>query len=426
MAKNVSITYDQSLLDPPHGPMDFGYPHYIYSMGSYAGQAFDELGLQENENSFASGELLGHQYSLFTIEPREQTRSSSETAYLTLALRKTSLVVYIHTFAKKILFDGTRRATGVLQAGGVPFEISANMEVILSAGGIQSPQLLMVSGIGPSKTLNEYGIPIIADRPGVGSNLQDNVLFGPSYQVNLESTAIIYNPEYAAEIVEQYLVQKIGPLANVGFDYYGYGKISDQTWANTLASSENKLKSTFPSDWPEAEWFIGSSYLGKPPGNGNYGSVNAALTASLSRGNITIQSADMKDHPVINPNWLTDPVDQEMAVAAFKLARVLFYTKAMQQVVIGPELSPGEDVSTDAEILEYIKSTCLPIFHASCTCAMGKRDDQMAVVDSQAKVIRVDGLRVVDVSAQRHKDGLTGLTNFLLHEASGRASTVCL
>jgi choline dehydrogenase len=112
-----------------------------------------------------------------------------------------------------------------------------------------------------------------------------------------------------------------------------------------------------------------------------------------------IQSADMKDGPVINPNRLTDPVDQEMAVAAFKRARALFHTNAMQEVVIESEVNPGEDVSTDVEILEYIRSNCLTIYHASCTCAMGKRDNPMAVVDSQAKVIGVDGLRVVDVSA---------------------------
>lgn len=130
----------------------------------------------------------------------------------------------------------------------------------------------------------------------------------------------------------------------------------------------------------------------------NYGSVIAALTASLSRGNVTIQSANMKDHSVINPNWLSDPVDQEMAVAAFKRARALFHTKAMQKVVIGSEVDPGEDVSTDAKIVEYIKSVCLTIHHACCTSAMGKRGDQMALVDSQAKVIGVDGLRIVDVS----------------------------
>ena len=127
-------------------------------------------------------------------------------------------------------------------------------------------------------------------------------------------------------------MQKTGPLTNVGADYVGYDRISDQAWANISTSARSKLKNAFPSDWPEVEWFIGPNYLGDgtgPPDDKNYAAVATGLTASISRGNVTIQSADMKDHPIFNPNWLTDPVDQEIVVAAFKRARAIFQTKGM-------------------------------------------------------------------------------------------------
>lgn len=131
----------------------------------------------------------------------------------------------------------------------------------------------------------------------------------------------------------------------------------------------------------------------------NYAATLPALVAPFSRGNVTIQSANTADNPIVNPNWLTDPRDQEVAVAAFKRARQIMQTPSITPIIIGEEASPGINVTTDAEILAAIQNGSSTIYHAAATNAMGKADDKMAVVDSKARVIGVEKLRVVDASA---------------------------
>ena len=170
---------------------------------------------------------------------------------------------------------------------------------------------------------------------------------------------------------------------------------------STLASLDK-----FPSDWPEIEYLSVGGYLGdnqnfatgSPTDAYNYVSVVAALIAPLSRGTVSISSADTNDKPVIDPRWLTDPADQAVALAAYKRLREFFATKAMAPVLIGPEYFPGGN-ETDADLLASIRRGFNTVWHASCTCKMGKPNDNMAVVDSKAKVVGVNRLRVVDASA---------------------------
>lgn len=148
--------------------------------------------------------------------------------------------------------------------------------------------------------------------------------------------------------------------------------------------------------------FLGyqENFIRDAPKDGyNYATVSTALVAPLSRGTIDLRSADMADPPVINPNWLTDPTDQQVAIAGYKRARQLFNTTALKPLLIGSEYFPGAAVQTDEEILNIIKKTVSTVYHASSTCAMGRPKDPKAVVDSKAKVIGVEGLRVVDASA---------------------------
>jgi choline dehydrogenase-like flavoprotein len=125
----------------------------------------------------------------------------------------------------------------------------------------------------------------------------------------------------------------------------------------------------------------------------------AALVAPLSRGTVTISSADTDDLPVVDPKWLTDPADQEVAIAAYKRVRQAFASKAMAVVLADPvEYFPGPNVKTDAQILETIRKTLHTVYHASGTCKMGKSEDPTAVVDSAGRVFGTEGLRVVDAS----------------------------
>lgn len=148
--------------------------------------------------------------------------------------------------------------------------------------------------------------------------------------------------------------------------------------------------------------FLGyqQNYQRDAPTDGyNYATVSTALVAPSSRGTIDISSADMADAPLINPNWLTHPADQEIVVAGYKRVREMFNSTVMEDVLIGPEYFPGEDVQSDAEILEVIRKTASTVYHAACTCAMGKEDDKKAVIDTKARVYGVKGLRVVDASS---------------------------
>lgn len=121
--------------------------------------------------------------------------------------------------------------------------------------------------------------------------------------------------------------------------------------------------------------------------------------APLSRGNVTLRSADTSDLPIINPNWLGSKADQEVAIAAVKRLRQFWQSDAMAPAVSGREYFPGYQMQTDEQILEFVKNALIPIFHASCTCKMGTKDDPTAVVDNEGRVFGVSGLRVVDASA---------------------------
>lgn len=139
--------------------------------------------------------------------------------------------------------------------------------------------------------------------------------------------------------------------------------------------------------------------IGPNDGINEYAGSAIGLLATFCRSNVTINSADMSDAPIINPAYLSDKGDQELGVAAFRFARRLAATESLQRAIIGDEVVPGPGVDSDAEILKYLQQSITPFYHASCTCKMGRRNDNMAVVDSEARVIGVSGLRVVDVSA---------------------------
>ena len=176
--------------------------------------------------------------------------------------------------------------------------------------------------------------------------------------------------------------------------------------SGSLSNSTRAQLDAFSPDWPDFEHLFLDAYFGyandssgAPIDGRNYVSSVAALTHPFSRGNVTIRTNDTSVNPVVNPNWLVDPRDQEIAVAAFKQARAVFTTNFTKPVVVGAEAFPGLNVSTDAQILNLIQQSASASYHASATCAMGMINHSMAVLDSKARVYGVQGLRVVDASA---------------------------
>lgn len=203
-----------------------------------------------------------------------------------------------------------------------------------------------------------------------------------------------------------YTFKQEGPLTNPVSDFLAWEKVPSKYRSEFTASAINDL-ANFPTDWPETEFISGAGYVGQftsllttqPKDGYQYATLLATLVAPLSRGNVTIASADTADLPIINPNWLTSTTDQQVAVAAYKRAREVFASPFMQQIVIGDEYYPGPQVQTDAQILAQYQNDLLTVWHAACTCAMGKSIAQGAVIDSNARVFGVSGLRVVDASS---------------------------
>ena len=251
----------------------------------------------------------------------------------------------------------------------------------------QSPQILMVSGIGPAKVLGQHNIPIVSNLEGVGQNMWDHVIFGQSYRVNAITHSALGNPSVLEESTRQYLINGSGLLGNPGGDLIGWEKYS-KTPPGSLSNATQVALLDFPSDWPEIEYLIQDAYsgdnenynIGAPRTTYMYASPVIALVAPLSRGNVSISSADMADKPQINPNWLTHPADRELAVVAFKRIRQLMDTDVMRNVTIGSEVFPGRNVSSDDQILKSIQNSMTTAFHGSATCTHAQKDSCVSVI----------------------------------------------
>lgn len=175
---NATNNDDVGAFMPGQGPLRVSYPGYFDPAAAHFPAAFEQLGLQHLSQGVNLGHLLGYASMTTTISWPDGFRSSSQTSFLNLAFAETSLVAYQRTMTERIMFNATR-ATGVrASANNQTFTINARKEVILSAGVIGSPQVLMVSGVGPKEVLEKYDIALIADRPGVGQNLQDSPMLG--------------------------------------------------------------------------------------------------------------------------------------------------------------------------------------------------------------------------------------------------------
>ena len=222
-AANASAEYNAAAFNSKGGPLQVSYANYAGPFSSYIEPSLNEIGIPTVQD-FNSGALLGAQYCSSTIDPSNEQRDSSQTSFLDAATGRKNLKVYQLTTAKNIVFDANKKATGVKISTGAT--LSARREVILSAGAFQSPQLFMVSGVGPAATLNQFGIPVVADRPGVGQGMQDHIFFGPSYRVKVQTFTRLANDllYVAAQFAFDYSIFKRGPLTNPVCDFLGWEK----------------------------------------------------------------------------------------------------------------------------------------------------------------------------------------------------------
>ncbi|KAH8704347.1 hypothetical protein GQ44DRAFT_664193 [Phaeosphaeriaceae sp. PMI808] len=386
---NATFTYDPSVWG--NGPLQVSYAQWQDPTLTWLARGIRSLGLAMSNLGFNSGVLAGYSaYVTTTVDPRHATRSSSQTSYMDTVGVPAGLKVYHHTTARKILFNGSTASGVAVVTNGQSYTLSAKKEVILSAGAFGSPRLLLLSGVGPADTLKSLGINVVSNLAGVGQNLWDQLYFQVINIVNTPSGALetATNPTL---VEEEYYEQVWGPLSSISA-YISFEKIPSSL-RSAFSSATATALSWFPSDWPEVEYIAGAV----ASGGVTLGVMSSCLTAPLSRGHITINSSNFDDAPVIDLGWFTNPADGEVAVAGLKRARQAFSNAS--SIIVGQEIAPGAAVQSDDQILNYIKNSATQIWHAGATCSMGKKGDTKAVVDSNAKVFGVQGLRVVDASA---------------------------
>jgi choline dehydrogenase len=219
----------------------------------------DSIGIKD-AGDFDNGKILGSQYFQMTIHSSRQERASSETAYLSAFGDLPNLTIFTHTIGKKLIFDDQKKAVGVVvENTHIPFTLMVTKEVILSAGAFQSPQLLMVSGVGPKDLLQRHGIPVVHDNPNVGQNLIDHVWFGPSVRIKLETASRWYDdPEYRLRLYDTYRQNHEGPLTSNGGDFGAFEKVPEDMRQNMTESAREAL-AAYPDDWPEIE--VSNTYL---------------------------------------------------------------------------------------------------------------------------------------------------------------------
>jgi choline dehydrogenase len=410
-ASNVNFTL--SAFDVPGGPVHLSLPKYAQPISSYGPEGYAAAGMSA-AHGFLDGNLLGYGYWPFTLRPEDSTRSSTETAFLSQTAARTSLKIYQSCMARNLLFDKSRRAIGVnVTAGGMrPFTVQARKEVIVSSGFIHSPQLLMVSGIGPREVLERHNITVISELNGVGQNLRDTpAVGGVVHRTNVPGRSAWERESSSFDAaVERYLANGSGPLSSPASDFAAWERMPERFTTNMSQSTLDFLRD-LPSDWPNVEYVLQSSerILSSAQAASDTGVIGTILTSTTSAGNITIQSADNSVAPVVYIGWLDSIEDQELAVAAYRRARTI----AASISAFGDEIAPGANVTTDAQILQYIRTKGMgAVHHGAATCAMGRNPSNGAVVDSKARVFGVSGLRVVDASslpfsAPGHTQGVT-------------------
>ncbi|RWB53921.1 choline dehydrogenase [Mesorhizobium sp.] len=319
--------------------------------------------------------------------PMEQTiwggrRWSAANAYLKPALKRKN-VRLVKGFARRVVIEN-QRAIGVeIEANKKIQVVKARREVIVAASSINSPKILMLSGIGPGAHLQENGIKVIADRPGVGANLQDHLELYIQQEATRPITLnSVLNPFSKAMIGAQWLFFKTGLGATNHFEAAAF------------------VRSQAGVDYPDIQYhFIPAAvrYDGKKAAKSHGFQAHVGPMRSKSRGSVTLRSPDALAKPVIRFNYMSHPDDWSEFRHCIRLTREIFGQKAFDGFR-GKEISPGSHVQSDDELDAFIRDHAESAYHPCGTCRMGRADDLTSVVDPECRIIGVEGLRVADSS----------------------------
>jgi choline dehydrogenase len=356
------------------GPLNVADLCSINPLSSAFVEACVEIGLERNSD-FNGPEQQG--VGCYQVTQRRGKRVSAADAYLKPARRRPNLTVQTCAQATRVLFD-RRRAIGVeFILRGQREEARANREIILCGGTVNSPHLLMLSGVGPGDHLKALGIPVVADLPGVGQNLHDHMIVAVAYRCT-QPVSLAGAETWANRM--KYLLFRKGPFTSSVAEAGGFVKTSPEAAA------------------PDLQLTFGPAYyldhgFERPEGHGF--TLGPTQLRPQSRGTITLRSADPLEPPAIQPNYFSSDADVRIFVEGIRLCRRLAQARAFD-AFRGAEMYPGPSVESDAAVIEYLRGGLETLYHPVGTCQMGS--DSMAVVDERLRVRGAEALRVVDAS----------------------------
>lgn len=356
------------------GPLCVSDLRYVNPLTRAFLSATSEIGFAANPDfNGASQDGAG----LYQVTHRNAKRHSAADAFLRPAMKRGNLKVLTGAQATRVTTEGGRSTGVAWLRDGRAEQALATREVLLAGGSVNSPQLLMLSGVGPAEELKRVGIAAKHNLPGVGKNLQDHPMLSVGYvckkRVSLDTAETFWN-------IARYLAVKSGPLA------------SNVAESGLFARTREGL------DRPDLQLLFGPAYYrnhGITRMKGSYFGFGPTLITPESRGEITLHSTDPQAAPAIRANYLATSNDMKTLVAGVRLARQIAHAKAFDEFR-GDELPEGAGAKTDEEIAEFVRRETETLYHPVGTCKMG--GDEMAVVDAELRVHGIDGLRVVDAS----------------------------
>jgi choline dehydrogenase len=361
------------------GPLSVSDPIYLNPLSTVFLEASQQAGLKQTSD-FNGAQQDG--FGLYQTTIRAGKRCSSATAYLDPVRSRKNLKVVTSALAHRVTFENGRANGVVYSVNGSAFCEGAAREVILCGGAINSPQLLMLSGIGPAAHLRQHNIDVVADVPGVGRNLQDHL---DVCTMQRSTQKVTY--DHASDVA-------------VGLNYYLFNK---GPGTSNIAEAGGFARSSLAIDErPDLQFHFVPAQLDDHGRNilPGYGyTLHACFLRPQSRGSITLTSNNPADKARIDPGYLNDAdgFDLKVMLEACKLSREILSQNAFAPYR-GEELFPGADAKDDAAIADFIRRKAESIYHPVSTCKMGAANDPMAVVDSQCRVRGAHSLRVVDAS----------------------------